>query len=56
MAKRGAYSSLSAKGKKKFAKVMHEFSKGTLRSGGKGKVTDRDQAIAIAFSEARRYG
>lgn len=37
----------------KVAKVMHEFKKGTLRSGGDGKVvTNRKQAIAIGMSEA----
>lgn len=35
----------------KVAKVMHEFKQGQLKSHGK-KVTDRDQAIAIALSEA----
>lgn len=36
---------------KKFKEVMREFSEGTLTSHGK-KVTDRKQAVAIAFSEA----
>ena len=40
------------KANKKVAKVMHEFKEGTLKSHGK-KVTDYDQAIAIALSEAR---
>jgi GTPase involved in cell partitioning and DNA repair len=38
---------------------MHEYKKGTLRSGkgGKGgKVKSRAQAIAIGLSEARRKG
>ncbi len=37
---------------------MEEFKKGKLHSGSKRgpKVTSRDQAIAIALSEARRYG
>jgi len=40
---------------KKFGKVMHEFKEGDLRSGSKHgqKVTDRKQAIAIAYSEAK---
>jgi len=38
--------------KKKIEKVMHEFKVGTLMSNGE-KVTDHDQAIAIALSEAR---
>jgi hypothetical protein len=41
-------------GKKKFDKVMHEFGKGTLKSSSGKKVTDQKQAIAIAYSEARR--
>lgn len=41
------------KGKKKVAKVMREYKKGTLKSGGSGKkVKNRKQAIAIALSEA----
>lgn len=46
---------LTAKQQKKFGKVMHEFKEGDLRSGSKhgNKVTDRKQAIAIAYSEAR---
>jgi len=46
--------------KKKIEKVMHEFKEGKLRSGSKKGpiVTDRDQAIAIALSEANasKYG
>jgi hypothetical protein len=41
------------RGKKKVAKVMREYKKGTLKSGGSGKkVKNRKQAIAIALSEA----
>lgn len=43
------------KQKDKIEKVMHEYKEGTLKSGpeGKGgKVKSRDQAIAIALSEA----
>lgn len=39
----------------KIEKVMHEFKEGTLKSGkdgAGGKVKNRDQAIAIALSEA----
>lgn len=39
---------------RKFKKVMEEFAAGTLHSSSGEKVTDRDQALAIAFSEARR--
>ena len=47
--------SRSKKGNRKVKVVMKEFKKGTLRSGKKGeKVTSRNQAIAIALSEARR--
>jgi len=40
--------------KEKIAKVMHEFKSGELHSGSKRGpiVTNRDQAIAIALSEA----
>jgi hypothetical protein len=46
-------------GKKSQDKVeeeMHEFKRGTLRSGSGKKVTSRKQAIAIGLSEARREG
>ena len=46
-------------GKKASAKVertMHEFKRGTLRSGSGGKVTSRAQAIAIGLSQARKEG
>jgi hypothetical protein len=36
----------------KVAKVMHEFKHGTLKSSSGQKVTSRDQAVAIAMSEA----
>ncbi len=36
---------------------MHEFKRGTARSGRKGgKVQSREEAIAIGLSEARRAG
>jgi len=46
------------KGKKKIEKVMHEFKEHALRSGSKKgpKVTNKRQALAIAFSEARKEG
>ena len=34
--------------------VMGEFSKGTLHSGSGGIVHDPKQAVAIAYSEARK--
>lgn len=42
--------------KRKFKKVMGEYSEGTLHSGSKEgpKVTNPKQAKAIAFSEARK--
>jgi hypothetical protein len=47
--------------KDKFSKVMSEFKRGTLSAGvdPKGpkkakKVKDRKQAVAIAYSEARK--
>jgi len=39
----------------KIEKVMHEFKEGTLKSGKEGaggKVKTRQQAVAIALSEA----
>lgn len=39
--------------KRKFETVLGEFKAGTLRSSSGDKVTDKDQALAIAFSEAR---
>jgi hypothetical protein len=46
------------KGRGKVAKVMGEFSRGTLHSGSKKgpKVTNPAQAKAIALSEARKAG
>lgn len=39
----------------KFRKVMREFGQGTLHSGKGGPVvTNPRQAVAIAYSEARR--
>lgn len=45
-------SHLTPKSKRKV--VMEEFSRGTLRSGSGQKVTNPKQAVAIAYSEARR--
>jgi len=43
-------------GNKKVEKVMREFKKGKLHSGSKKGpvVTNREQAIAIALSEAKK--
>lgn len=48
----------SVTGRAKVKKVMGEFKRGKLRSGSKKgpKVQDRNQAIAIALSEARKNG
>ncbi|MFD0669346.1 DUF6496 domain-containing protein [Ramlibacter sp. MAHUQ-53] len=35
---------------------MHEFKRGTLRSGTGAKVTNPRQAVAIGLSEARKAG
>jgi hypothetical protein len=36
---------------------MHEFKRGTLKSGGSGKkVTSKKQAVAIGLSKARAAG
>jgi hypothetical protein len=43
------------KQRRKMSKVLGEFKAGTLRSGGSGKkVTNPKQAVAIAYSEARK--
>jgi hypothetical protein len=41
-----------SKKQKKVEKVMHEFKEGKLKSSTGKKVTDRDQAVAIAMSES----
>ena len=41
---------LKAKGKK----VLEEFAKGKLRTPSGKKVTSKERALAIAFSEQRR--
>jgi len=38
----------------KVKKVLHEFKVGTLKSSSGQKVTKKNQAVAIALSEARR--
>ena len=43
----------SPSAKKKIATVMNEYGKRTLRSSSGKKVTDRDQALAIALAEGR---
>jgi hypothetical protein len=42
----------SKKQKRKTKRVMKEYKRGTLKSGGRRKVKSRKQAIAIAMSEA----
>ena len=44
------------KGRRKVAKVMREYKRGSLRSSSGAKVRKRKQAVAIALSEARRAG
>ncbi|MGV3710891.1 MAG: DUF6496 domain-containing protein [Gemmatimonas sp.] len=47
------------KATRKIGRVMHEYKEGTLKSGkggAGGKVKSREQAIAIAISEAREEG
>lgn len=44
------------KASEKIARTMHEFKRGKLRSGSGGKVTSRQQAVAIGLSQARRAG
>lgn len=45
---------LTKQQKAKVSRVMREFAAGTLKSGSGKTVTDRKQALAIAYSEARR--
>lgn len=47
---------MKTKAQKKISKVMTEFGKGKLHSGGKkGQVvTNQKQAVAIALSEAKK--
>ncbi len=40
----------------KMEKVMHEFKHGELKSGGRARVKNPKQAIAIGLSEARKAG
>ena len=54
--KGGARKSSSRKGRGKVQKVMHEYKHGELKSGGRKKVKNPKQAIAIALSEERRAG
>ena len=54
--KSAASKKTSAKGKAKVKKVMHEYKHGELKSGGRAKVKNRKQAVAIALSEARKSG
>jgi hypothetical protein len=46
----------SRKAQRKVKKVMHEYKHGELKSGGRKKVKNRKQAVAIALNEARRSG
>jgi hypothetical protein len=45
------------KAQEKVEKTMHEYKKGTLKSGNSDKkVTSRKQAVAIGLSKARKEG
>lgn len=48
----GHYDDKSSKMKDKVAKVMREYKAGKLKSSSGQKVSSRDQAVAIAMSEA----
>ena len=48
----GHYGSKDDKMKAKVSKVMREYKAGKLKSSSGDKVTSRDQAVAIAMSEA----
>ncbi|HXX25966.1 MAG TPA: DUF6496 domain-containing protein [Pseudolabrys sp.] len=46
-----------SKGAPKYVKrAMRKRKRGALKSGSGGKVTSREQAIAIGLSEARKKG
>ena len=47
---------IDSRNDEKIAKVMCEFENGTLRSSSGELVTSREQALAIAMSEARKHG
>jgi len=40
----------------KVEKAMHEMKEGKLKTGSGKKVTDKDQAVAIGLSQARKDG
>jgi hypothetical protein len=44
------------KASEKVGRALHEMKRGKLRSGSGGKVTSREQAIAIGLSQARSRG
>ncbi len=46
----------SPEARAKIARVMREFQRGELRSSSGQVVTDPEQALAIALSEARAEG
>ena len=46
----------TSRGEAKVEKVMHEHKEGTLKASSGKKVTSRQQAVAIALSEARKSG
>lgn len=48
----GHYGSKDDKMQEKVRRVMKEYSAGKLKSSSGQKVTSRDQAVAIAMSEA----
>lgn len=54
--RRRTYKDLSPRQRRKFLRVLREFAEGRLRSSSGEKVTSREQALAIAFSEADRVG
>lgn len=44
------------KAQEKIGKVMDEYGKGQLKSSSGDKVKNRQQAVAIGISEARKEG
>ena len=49
---KGAFSSMTPAKKTKFAKVLHEWGQGKLKSPDGKVIKDQKQALAVAFSEA----
>ena len=56
MAARTTHTKYGKKARAKIETVTHEYEHGDLKSGSGAKVVNRQQAIAIGISEARKAG